>query len=81
MNEEIFLLIWFDSRLSYYMHIQYVAARVAPRLDILRILRGTDWDAGKIQILQLNNTALIKPVILYGCIAFASAGISNDIRL
>ena len=64
-----YLGVIFDRKLSYKDHIEYVAAKCARRINLLKMISGTLWGASKKTLLILYRT-LIRPVLDYGMPAY-----------
>jgi hypothetical protein len=75
-NSFKFLGVMFDRRLTWAPHIQYLKTKTASRLNLLSRLTATGWGASALTLLILYN-ALIKSVIMYGCVAFADSNGSS----
>ncbi|XP_077975317.1 uncharacterized protein LOC144431279 [Styela clava] len=77
-NEVRYLGVYFDRRLNYKRHIEYVVQKCSKRINLLRLLIGTSWGANKSPLLSLYRS-LVRPIIEYGMEAYFSASI-NAIR-
>ena len=67
-----FLGVIFDHRLSWKPHIDYVIAKCKNRMNLMRAVSGNHWGASKKAQLHIYR-ALIRSVIDYGDVAYASA--------
>ena len=67
-----FLGLIFDDTLTWNAHVNYVVDRCKPRLNLMRCISGTSWDADKKSLLHIYQ-ALIRSIIDYGCEAYHSA--------
>ena len=72
-----FLGVTFDSKLTWKRHIDNILIKCKKRLNLLRCISGNSWGAD-CKILYQFYTALIKPIVEYGCEAFDSA--SNTMK-
>lgn len=64
--------VFFDSRVSWKPHIQYIKDRAKPRLNLLRTLANIKFGSDQDLLLRLHQV-LILSVINYGCPAYSSA--------
>jgi len=64
-----YLVITFQRNGTYAVHIQKVAAKCRARLNVLRMLKGTSWGAGKRPLLTIYKS-LVRSVIDYGMEAY-----------
>ena len=72
-SEPIRLLgVWLDSHLSMKAHIDYIVARVNPRLNLLKSVSSKTWGADRNTLLLLYKL-WIRPVIEYSSTSYASA--------
>lgn len=75
-----FLGVIFDHHMSWKPHIDYVADRCNKRLNLMRVMAGTRWGAGKSVLLTVYK-ALIRSVMDYACIAYDTASVSVKSKL
>ena len=68
-NEYKFLGITFQRNGTYYSHIERVHSKCLQRLNLLRMLTGTSWDAATSPLLHIYR-ALIRSVLEYGTKAY-----------
>ena len=66
-----FLGVILDSRLSMKEHVNFICLKCKKRLNLFRCLSGTDFGADRRTLLHLYK-ALVRPVIEYGSIIYAS---------
>ena len=71
-TEAKYLGVIFDNRLTWTPHINYIAGKARRRLNILRAVAGTTWGASKRTLLSIYK-AVIRPILLYGSVAYASS--------
>ena len=67
-----FLGLFFDSKLCWNKHFQYIIDRCKPRINLLRCIAGSTWGADGPMLLRIYK-ALIRSILDYGCEAFNSA--------
>ena len=67
-----FLDLIFDTKLTFKNHIKYLKTSCQKALDILRVVRHTDWGADRIILLRLYRS-LVRSKLDYGCIVYGSA--------
>ena len=72
-----FLGMYFDSRMTWKEHINYVTEKCKKRLNLMRMLSGQTWGASKKSLLTIYKV-LIQSVIDYGCVAYDTA--SNNLK-
>ena len=74
-----YLGLTFQRNVSYSTHIQKVVAKCRARLNVIRVLKGTSWYAGKRPLLTVY-WSLVRSVIEYGMEAyfFASPSLLNS---
>jgi len=70
-NEYKYLGLMFQRNGSYLTHIQKVVAKCRARLNVIRMLKGTSWGAGKRPLLAVYRS-LVRSVIEYGVEAYFS---------
>ena len=80
VNKFKYLGVIFNRTLSYKYHIDYVVSKCNKRLNLLKILSGTYWGAGKNTLLTLYRT-LIRSALDYGMPAYFFASKSQLARL
>jgi len=68
-NECKYLGLTFKQNWSYSKHVQNVAAKCRARLNVIRMLKGTSWGAGKRSLLTAYRS-LVRSVIEYGMEAY-----------
>jgi len=68
-NEYKYLGLTFQRNGSYSTHIQKVVAKCRGRLNVIRVLKGTSWGAGKRPLLTVYRS-LVRPVTEYGMEAY-----------
>ena len=56
-----------DTKLTFKNHVQYLRSSCQKALDILRVVRHTDWGADRIVLLRLYR-ALVRSKLDYGCV-------------
>lgn len=66
-----FLGLIFDKNLKWKDHIDYIASKAKKRLNLLRVLTGTEWGASKSCMITIYKT-LIRSLFDYGCEAYSS---------
>lgn len=71
-NKVKFLGLIFDKKLNWSEHIDYIIERCNKRLNLMRMLAGSQYGASKRCLLTIYK-ALIRSVIDYGAIAYDSA--------
>ena len=71
-----FLGMWFDRRLSWKHHIDYILERCLKRINILKCLAGTKWGTDK-ETMLIVYKAIIRSVIDYGSEVYDSAAKTN----
>ena len=71
-NSVRFLGLWFDSRLTWKVHIEQLLIRVNRSLNLLKMIAGSDWGADRQSLLMVYK-ALIRSKIDYGSIVYDSA--------
>ena len=67
-----FLGVIFDNKLSWKPHIEYIINKCKKRMNLMRAISGLQWGASKKALLNIYR-ALIRSVIEYGDVAYASA--------
>ena len=61
--------ILFDRRLSFNDHMKYLMAKVYRRLNLLKLLKGTNWGARPYTILKAYKCFIgLRPVLEYGAL-------------
>ena len=75
-----FLGMWFDSKLTWSVHIDYIVDKCKKRLNLLRCVSGTPWGS-KYEILMMIYKGLILSVLDYGSEMYDSACISLKKKL
>lgn len=75
-----FLGLIFDTKLTWNAHINYIEEKCKKRLNILRMISGQSWGAGKATLLTVYR-ALIRSVLDYGSIAYNSTSLTNKLKL
>ena len=68
-NEYKYLGLTFQRNGSYSKHVQNVSAKCRARLNVIRMLKGTYWGAGKRSLLTVYRS-LVRSVIEYGMEAY-----------
>ena len=68
-NEYKYLGLTFQRNDSYSTHVQKVVKKCRARLNVIRMLKGTSWDAGKRPLLTFDRS-LFRSVIEYGMEAY-----------
>src|ERR1700733_679094 len=71
-NKAKFLGVIFDSKLNWNSHIEYIIEKCKKRLNLMRAVSGNSWGASKKSMLTIYK-ALIRPILDYGDVAYASA--------
>ena len=79
-REAKFLGVTFDSALCFDTHVKNVVTKCRRRLNVLKALRGSDWGADTSLILGVYQQ-FIRPVLLYGSIAFCRASKTQVLKL
>ncbi len=74
--EEKFLELYFDLKLTFLSHIEYVKKKCLKALDILCVVAHLDWGADRALLLQLYQ-ALVRSKLDYGCIVYGSTRSSS----
>lgn len=72
----MFLGVMFDSKLTWGEHINKIIGQCQKVLNVIRCLSGTNWGASFIASKTIY-VALIRSVIDYGSVAYASASKSQ----
>ena len=67
-----YLGMWFDQKNTWKKHIEDVINKCKVRMNILRVLTGTDWGADTATLLMVYR-GLIRSKIDYGCTVYDSA--------
>ena len=75
-----YLGMYFDSKLSWRPHIQYLIDKCNKRINVMKCLTGTTWGGGKDSLLVIYK-ALILSVLDYGCQLYDSASPTVKKRL
>ena len=76
-----FLGLIFDSKLNWNARINYIEKKCEKkRLNILRMISGQSWGAGKATLLTVYR-ALIRWVLDYGSITYNSTSLTNKLKL
>ena len=70
-TEYKYLGLTFQQNGSYSKHVQNVTAKCRARLNVIRMLKGTTWGAGKRSLLTVYRS-LVRSVIEYGMEAYFS---------
>ncbi len=70
-----YLGLWFDSKLTWKIHIDYIGKKCSKILNLMRCVVGQEWGANKQSMITLY-CALLRSVLDYGCIVYGSASIS-----
>ncbi|GFN82574.1 RNA-directed DNA polymerase from mobile element jockey [Plakobranchus ocellatus] len=71
-GEAKFLGVVFDSKLTFYNHIQYIKKKCLKALNLLRVVGHTDWGADRATLLKLYST-LVRSKLDYGSVRYGSA--------
>ena len=72
VEENKFLGILFDRKLTFIPHINNLKAKCLKALDLLKVVAHTDWGADRKVLLNLYR-ALIRAKLDYGCLVYGSA--------
>jgi len=75
-----FLGVIFDQHMSWRPHIDYVVDRCNKRLNLMRVMAGTQWGASR-KTLLIVYKALIRSVMDYACVAYDTASLSVKSKL
>jgi len=75
-----FLGVVFDDKLTWNTHIKYIVEKCKRRLNLMRAVSGYTWGASKKSLITIYRT-LIRPVLEYGDIAFATASKTSLAKL
>lgn len=75
-----FLGVYFDQRLSWAKHVEYIVEKCKSRINVLRCISGISWGANS-KLLYMLYRALIRPILEYGCECFASSSKSTLAKL
>ena len=67
-----FLGLYFDSKLTFIPHINYLKSKCQKALNLLRVVSHIDWGADRATLLKLYKS-LIRSKLDYGCIVYGSA--------
>ena len=67
-----FLGVWFDSKLTWKVHVKKVVEACKPVLNVMRCLCGSKWGASRASLMTVY-ISLIRSRIDYGCIAYGWA--------
>ncbi|GFN87451.1 RNA-directed DNA polymerase from mobile element jockey [Plakobranchus ocellatus] len=71
-GEAKFLGVVFDSKLTFYNHVQYLKKICLKALNLLRVVGHTDWGADRATLLKLYRT-LVRSKCDYGSVIYGSA--------
>lgn len=71
-----YLGIWFDKKLTWRPHFEYLKKKCTLTLNVFRVLSNTSWGANRDVLLRILQ-ALILSKLNYGSIIFSSASASN----
>ena len=71
-NKAKFLGIIFDRKLNWRSHVEYIIEKCKKRINLMRAVSGYHWGASKKSLLSIYK-ALIRSIIDYGDVAYASA--------
>ena len=69
IGEAKFIVLLFDSKLSFIPHITSLKSRCTKWLDLIKVLSNTTWGADRKVLLRLYR-ALIRSKLDYGCIVY-----------
>ena len=75
-----FLGMYFDSKLTWVEHVNYIVNKCKSRLNLMRCLTGTEWGSSKKSLLTVYR-ALIRSLLDYGSVALDSAVYSAKQKL
>jgi ribonuclease HI len=67
-----FLGVHFTYNLNWRQHIEYIEKKCGSKLNLMRIVTGSKWGANSAALLKIYRT-LIRPLLLYGSVAFNNA--------
>src|SRR5206468_6119930 len=79
-NKVKFLGVWFDSRLQWNVHVDYIITKCKKRLNLMRSLTDMHWGASKKTLVTIYR-ALVRSIIDYGAAAYNSANKSAKAKL
>jgi ribonuclease HI len=79
-NKVKFLGMFFDRRLTWLEHVNYIVGKCNSRLNLMRSLTGTSWGASKKCLLTIYRV-LIRSLLDYGAVAMDSAIVSAKKKL
>ncbi|GFO22414.1 RNA-directed DNA polymerase from mobile element jockey, partial [Plakobranchus ocellatus] len=71
-GEAKFLGVVFDSKLTFYNHVQYLKKKCLKALNLLSVVGHTDWGADRTTPLKLYRT-LVRSKLDYGSVIYGSA--------
>ena len=72
VQEQKFLGVIFDNKLSFIPHIKYLKARCLKALNLIKVVSRFDWGADSIVLIRLYR-ALVRSKLDYGSIVYGSA--------
>lgn len=75
-----FLGMIFDKRMSWKDHIEYVVSKCKKKVNLLKVLSGTNWGASK-EVNLLLYRSLIRSCIDYGCEVYDSCAKVHKVKL
>jgi hypothetical protein len=67
-----FLGVNFTYNLNWRKHIEYIEKKCENKLNLIRILTGSKWGANAASLLKVYRI-IIRPLLLYGSVAFNTA--------
>ena len=67
-----YLGVWFDGKLSWKVHIEYIETKCKKVMNLMRMVTGHYWGADKLSLMNIYK-ALIRSNLDYGCIIYSSA--------
>ena len=71
-SEAKFLGIWFDRKLNFKYHIDYLRAKCEKAMCLLRVVSNFNWGADKTVLLRLYRSS-VRSVLDYGCVVYGGA--------
>ena len=75
-----FLVLIFDSKLTWNDHVEHIVDKCKKRQNIMRAVSGNTWGANK-KVLLVIYIGLICSILVYGAIAFDSMNNTNKQKL
>lgn len=80
VHETKYLGIWYDPKMTWKTHINYLLKKCQKRVNFLRTITGTWWGAHPKLLLTLYNTTILS-VLEYGSFVFDQAAKTHMLKL